>query len=580
MRYYFGGLICVVAAICSSSSAGSPAPVWAPAALPDEAPVVGPLRDDRTVAMFYFLWSCESGETDKRGPTDVSEVLSKYPEAASNPKHPVWGKTNFGVAGVEWGANHHYHHWGKPLLGYYCSRDRWVVARHVRLLSQAGIDLLVLDATNSLVYEPVVDILISELRAATAQGVKTPKLVFYTNSKSGETMEAVWRAYYDPKSSRYAPDMFFPLDGKPLIIGRAEEALPMLRQSLTIRESQWPNEPDRDCGWPWMEFVRPQPLRHCNGQPEIVNVSVAQHSETVKMSTHPFEGQDKNWGRGYHNGIRDHSADAIARGANFEEQWQVALKLDPPIIFVTGWNEWIAARFEDGKGGHFMVDLATPEFSRDIEPMDGGWGDSYYLQLVRNIRRYKGAPPDQELGCFRGLTSEQIYFRDYRGDTVDREAPGVGGQMLNDNSGRNDIVASTIRCHNGALQISAETAAPLTLPSGGEWMQLDLAAEPVAGPAARYRVQFQGAGRNLRGMLFQLNPDGSQRRAGTVDASRSVTSVSVTLPTKRLARGTPLRAVRFKWSDNVRPGDPLNVYRSGDTAPEGGLEYRVRLPKT
>lgn len=200
------------------------------------------------------------------------------------------------------------------------------------------------------------------------------------------------------------------------------------------------------------------------------------------------------------------------------------------------------------------------------------------MQLVRNIRRFKGGPSDSELRCSRARTSEQLYFRDYRGDVADRDAPGVGGQALTENSGRNDIVGSTIRCHNGAFQIGAVTGEPLTVPVGGEWMQLDLAAEPVVGPHVRYRVQFVGGGRNIRGMLFQVGSDGSRRRVGTVDARRSATSISVTLPTNRLARGNALKALRFKWSDNVRAGDPLNVYRSGDTAPEGRLEYRVLLP--
>ena len=31
-------------------------------------------------------------------------------------------------------------------------------------------------------------------------------------------------------------------------------------------------------------------------------------------------------------------------GINFQEQWDYALSVDPEIIFVTGWNEWIMGR--------------------------------------------------------------------------------------------------------------------------------------------------------------------------------------------------------------------------------------------
>jgi hypothetical protein len=59
---------------------------------------------------------------------------------------------------------------------------------------------------------------------------------------------------------------------------------------------------------------------------------------------------------------------------------------------VTGWNEWIAGRWGKPDGPLVFVDQLDQEFSRDIEPMRGGHGDNYYLQLVANVRRYKGAP--------------------------------------------------------------------------------------------------------------------------------------------------------------------------------------------
>ena len=59
-------------------------------------------------------------------------------------------------------------------------------------------------------------------------------------------------------------------------------------------------------------------------------------------------------------------------------------------VFVTGWNEWIAIKLDLGDGKPWFVDCATEEFSRDIEPMKGGYEDAFYLQLCDNIRRYKG----------------------------------------------------------------------------------------------------------------------------------------------------------------------------------------------
>jgi len=55
------------------------------------------------------------------------------------------------------------------------------------------------------------------------------------------------------------------------------------------------------------------------------------------------------FGRSYthHSGLIG-GTDAVNHGYNFQEQWERALQLDPQFIFVTGWNEWIAGRYERG----------------------------------------------------------------------------------------------------------------------------------------------------------------------------------------------------------------------------------------
>src|SRR5699024_12219967 len=74
-------------------------------------------------------------------------------------------------------------------------------------------------------------------------------------------------------------DNWYYLDGKPLIIGVSEEAKGRNYESFfTFRESQWPNEPAKPNGWPWIDFQRPQKTyKNDKGEPEIINVSAAQH---------------------------------------------------------------------------------------------------------------------------------------------------------------------------------------------------------------------------------------------------------------------------------------------------------------
>ena len=68
--------------------------------------------------------------------------------------------------------------------------------------------------------------------------------------------------------------------------------------------------------------------------------------------------------------------DSYLYGANFQEQWNRGIQLDPYLIFVTGWNGntsprkwdtgWQATPFA-------FVDQFDWEHSRDIEPNNEWW---------------------------------------------------------------------------------------------------------------------------------------------------------------------------------------------------------------
>src|SRR5699024_4004164 len=73
---------------------------------------------------------------------------------------------------------------------------------------------------------------------------------------------------------------------------------------FTFRESQWPNEPPKVNGWPWIAFHRPQHVyRNRKGEAEIVNVSAAQHPNLeASMGGSAFYGKPGNWGRSFRQG--------------------------------------------------------------------------------------------------------------------------------------------------------------------------------------------------------------------------------------------------------------------------------------
>src|SRR5690606_20507089 len=131
----------------------------------------------------------------------------------------------------------------------------------------------------------------------------------------------------------------------------------------------------------------------------------------------------------------DPRVDGYLYGWNFQEQWNRAFELDPELVFVTGWNEYIAGQWlpQDGWTGDpfSFVDQFDWEHSRDIEP-NKGWGDKgdvYYLQLIDNVRKFKGMGVSEptspmktiHLGKSNQWESVSPYYSHYKGNTFHRD---------------------------------------------------------------------------------------------------------------------------------------------------------------
>lgn len=110
-----------------------------------------------------------------------------------------------------------FHFWGEPLYGYYSMTDKFVLARHMELLTNAGIDYLCIDNTNNVVYQNPTNALLDLLLEFQNQGINVPKVMFYTNSFSGDTVDKIYDQFY--VSGKYDKLWFAP-NRKPKI-GRA-----------------------------------------------------------------------------------------------------------------------------------------------------------------------------------------------------------------------------------------------------------------------------------------------------------------------------------------------------------------------
>ncbi len=546
----------------------------------------------RKVGIFYFLWQGEHG-TD--GPYDNYKIASETPGAVISEQ--AWLAAGGGKVGA-------HHFWGQPMFGYYTSKDTWVMRKHLQMLTDAGVDFIVFDTTNAITYTDRVKQLISIWYGYLEKGVDVPKLAFYTNSSSGDTINRIYKEIYTDKSlnSRYPrlSELWYMWDGKPMIVGDpGDPALSdAAKEYFRIKSAVWPNAERTDDGFPWMEFDRSltdKAVYGLNGRREVVNVSVAQNSATCVMSATAWYGANDRT-RSWHNGKNDTSEDSVLYGYNFAEQWEWALKVDPEMVFVTGWNEWVAQRQPaTAQYPVFFVDCCDPATSRDVEPMEGLFGDNYYMQMVEYIRRYKGSAPRVDVGELQTIDVEGGFeqwdaasvtarYTDYTGDAVSRNTVGFGGIKYKTDSGINDLADLRAARDRENLYFYAETVRNIQLTGEDGLMTLFISSGRT--DTEKWAQCFDFAvglepPENGCAVLSALHADGSSTRIGLCRMKVEGKQMMLEVPRELLGipymGGHGLVDVQFKWADGCQMKDGLldvwSFYKNGDAAPMGRFTY-------
>ena len=321
--------------------------------------------------------------------------------------------------------------------------------------------------------------------------------------------------------------------------------------------------------------------------PEQVNVSVAQNLHQDDGRVAPMS-TGKARGRGFHDGRPDPSDDAIDRGLNAEEQWRRAIELDGPFVMVTGWNEWVAGRFEAEGMPVMFVDQFDRRFSRDIEPMAGGHTDNYYWQLAANIRRYKGAPsvpaasPAKTIridGGFEQWLDVLPEYRDHQSETLPRDHAGVGRTHYANHSGRNDLLAMKVARDSEYVYFHARCREPMTPWSDPNWMMLliDCDQDTATGwEGFDYILNRRGLSPD-RTSIEKHDGGWTWEKVGEAAYCVAGEQLQIAVPRRALGldNGKDAVSLDFKWIDNWRrPGDVMDFYISGDVAPEGRFKYR------
>ena len=540
---------------------------------PDEKSFDLSIKENRLVGLFYFLWL---GSHGTHRPYNVSQLIDNDPSIGKKPASPHWG--GHGV----------YHHWGEPFYGYYYSNDEWVIRKHMKLFIEADIDFLFFDTTNAVIYRDNAKIVMKVLQEYHDDGWKIPRVMFYTNTESGKTVQRIYDEIY---RNKYCEDTWFCLDGKPVIIANAEECSADCKEFFNIKMSQWPNEPDKLGGWPWMDFVRPQRVfSDINGNPEVINVSVAQHPQ-IMFGDSALYGEKANRGRAFHNGENDSEPHAWKHGYNFSEQFERALEAAPPIVLVTGWNEWIAGDWGSGEGERPIrfVDCANYEYSRDIEMMRDGYFDNYFMQLVSYVLKYKGITktpiyPSVEtvdMPINESVKTARATYHGFSDGGFNRHAEGQGGIIYTNYTQRNVIEQINVIHDSENISFIIRAKENLSDPLGaGSWMNIYLNTDGGAG--YQYILNYTTC-RNGRTTLARVIGSEDELTAENIE------DVSVRYETEgKLIRINVPRAALSLNSDGeftlwFKVADSREEYRKiedfydkGDVAPLGRLNFVYR----
>lgn len=576
---------------------------------------MGYLKTDRErfVGLFYWMWISNTNYY-YHNIFDCTKLMATEEGAAA-----FWNIDPSNAAYQQLSQIGAFHFTNEPLYGYYNSSDPWVITRHMELFILAGIDFIFLDTSNSLIYdedirgsqfEGVVKApsytLLDTMLELYEKGWDVPKVVFLTNTRSGERVEEIRRAFYD--SGKYEALWFKPDGVRPMIIATTEQNdgasdtwgdvnkfVPVSAADqlyFDVKETQWPNKGSKPNGFPWISNRAPQTYHE---ESKAISVSVAQHGNLGFMDM-----IDRN-SRGY-NYKEQKVEENWQLGQNFENQWDTVFSLeekgtDVTFVNVTGWNEWVGMKFGNLDSKAVMVDNFYGQYTRDIEPDKTLYQDTTLLQLTRNLRKFKYEPAAETylwktktVRAFEDFEDVPAVYVDFEGDALARDYWSFDvkptGPYYTDATDRNDILETRV-VHDGTnLYFLVTTKEDVTAyESGDNWMNILI------------KTEASTEDNSFAGYNFAVNraPDGNTtsvekstggwnwESAGAAELLVEGNRMMITVPLSTLGLSADNVKFSFKVADNVqKPSwfaaedaehDILHYYATGDSAPLGRYSY-------
>ncbi len=548
-------------------------------------------KEDKEVGIFYFLWLGQHGAPEIY---DISKIL---------PEH---GKdVLFHTDDRKVSPAGQFHWWSQPLYGYYNSSDEWVIRRHMELLTQAGVDFLVFDVTNCFTYQAVAEKVMKVISELRAEGWDAPQITYMTHSRSIQTIKTLYNDVY--KKELY-PESWYRVDGKPMMIGYQDESddlreaaergdssykpgdLPQeLRDFFYMREVLWPYESGDgvDKAWPYTEWKYPQPMRT-----DMISVSIATHPALPFSFSLTHEGR-MNWGRGYDPRKKQNSAEGAMSGTFFDYQWRTVLLRDPRFVMITGWNEWVAQK-NLYEGEYCFVDGVDLEYSRDAEPMKGGYEDAYYIQMMYYIRQFKYNPAEGMIADtvrktvdVNGAATQwddvnAVYRRVGKDDGTRNSVGGAPTMKYTQEAVRNNITEVKVTNDTENLYFYIKCESDIVTADEANWMNLfiGLGTSPAVKGWESYDFAINRTRNGSAAAIETLNPDytGTVLEAtATYTVQGNVMQIAIPRAALGLDQGGDFY---FKVADGVAdPAEIMDYYATGRSLPMGRLSYLYQMDK-
>lgn len=275
--------------------------------------------------------------------------------------------------------------WGTPVLGEYTSSNREVIRRHALWLADAGVDFIVIDWTNNMTQvwgdstsRPDLYAIESATAVVYEEFAKidnAPKIVI----AGGICLQSQAEAFFDGTMQRRVNEIWenfygnpeyeklnFIFEGKPLmmaylmtsaaIVADPEDIFQDDRITIKYFTGFLGDQPNllrpgtrisKYGYWSWWERGNNAYAVNEDGSAECVTISAAWY------------------GNGAANEVWKEENGAVGRrdGQTFIEQWDLAIELDPEVVLVQSFNEWVREEY-DWKAAEEL----DPVHSNDIEP--------------------------------------------------------------------------------------------------------------------------------------------------------------------------------------------------------------------